>query len=40
MDSYICTIADLAYYENEKQIIVDVDIKDDKKIKKSLEVIE
>ena len=29
MDSYICTIADLAYYENEKQIIVNVDYKDD-----------
>ena len=30
MDSYICKIADLAYYENEKQTIVDVDIQDEK----------
>ena len=30
MDSYICTIADLAYYENEKKTIVNVDIQNDK----------
>ena len=30
MDSYICKIADLAYYENEKQTIVNVDIQDEK----------
>ena len=29
MDSYKCTIADLAYYENEKQIDVNVEINDD-----------
>ena len=29
MDLYKCTIADLAYYEQEKQIIVNVDIQDD-----------
>ena len=28
MDSYKCTIADLAYYENEKQIVVNVEIND------------
>ena len=30
MDSYICTIADLAYYENEKKTTVNVDIQDEK----------
>lgn len=29
MDLYKCTIADLAYYEDEKQIVVKVDIQDD-----------
>ncbi len=29
MDSYKCAIADLAYFENEKQIIVNVDIQDE-----------
>lgn len=29
MDSYKCTIADLAYYEKEKQIEVNVEINDD-----------
>ena len=29
MDSYPCVIADLAYYENEKQIMVNVNIQDD-----------
>ena len=30
MNSYICTIADLAYYENEKNTTVNVDIQDEK----------
>ncbi len=29
MDIYKCTIVDIAYYENEKQVIVNVDIQDD-----------
>ena len=29
MDLYICTIVDLAYYEREKQIVVNVDIQGD-----------
>ena len=37
MDIYKCTIVDIAYYENEKQVIVNVDIQDDI-IKMSCEV--